>query len=44
MAKHKSNKIIQVPMEEELLKRIDATAALWRRAAQHSFVRLAGSA
>ena len=26
MAKNKSNKIIQVPMEEELLKRIDASA------------------
>jgi hypothetical protein len=28
MAKHKSNKIIQVPMEEGLLKRIDATAGI----------------
>ena len=28
MAKNKSNKIIQVPMEEELLKRIDATAGI----------------
>jgi hypothetical protein len=28
MAKSKSNKIIQVPMEEGLLKRIDATAGI----------------
>lgn len=28
MAKGKANKIIQVPMEEELLKRIDATAGI----------------
>jgi hypothetical protein len=28
MKKSKSNKIIQVPMEEELLKRIDATAGI----------------
>jgi hypothetical protein len=28
MAKTKSNKIIQVPMEEELLRRIDATAGI----------------
>jgi hypothetical protein len=28
MPKTKSNKIIQVPMEDELLKRIDATAGI----------------
>ena len=28
MAKHKSKKIIQVPIEGELLKRIDATAGV----------------
>jgi hypothetical protein len=28
MAKSKSNKIIQVPMKEELLKQIDATAGI----------------
>ncbi|HEY6366148.1 MAG TPA: hypothetical protein VI585_15305 [Candidatus Binatia bacterium] len=28
MAKRRSNKIIQVPMEDELLKQIDATAAI----------------
>ena len=28
MAKSRSNKIIQVPMEEELLKQIDATAGI----------------
>jgi hypothetical protein len=28
MAKSKTNKIIQVPMEEELLKQIDATAGI----------------
>ena len=28
MAKHKSKKIIQVPIEDELLKRIDATAGV----------------
>ena len=28
MAKSKRNKIIQVPMEQELLKRIDATAGI----------------
>jgi hypothetical protein len=39
MAKIKRNKIIQVPIEEELLKRIDATAGIVARAAQHSFVR-----
>jgi hypothetical protein len=28
MVKSKGNKIVQVPMEEELLKRIDATAGI----------------
>ena len=28
MAKSKSNKVIQVPMEEDLLNRIDATAGI----------------
>jgi hypothetical protein len=28
MAKHKTKTIIQVPMEEDLLKRIDATAGI----------------
>lgn len=28
MPKSKSNKIVQVPMEDELLKRIDATAGI----------------
>ena len=28
MAKHKSKKIIQVPIEDDLLKRIDATAGV----------------
>jgi hypothetical protein len=44
MTKNKRKKIIQVPIEDELLKRIDARRALSPRAEQPLSVRLANSA
>jgi hypothetical protein len=44
MAKNKSKKIIQVPIEDDLLKRIDATRVLSPRAARPLFVKPVSSA
>jgi len=43
MTKGKDSKIVQVPMDEYLLKRIDETAGVVAKVALHSFATPAGS-